>query len=340
MDRKVFISFLGSSFYGKCCYASKDFTSSETRFVQQATLEWIKNNEGCFPDVSRILVTKGETGSKESNWNKNISVRSNSQSKKNEQYSGLEKVLEEMGIKATAIDIPDGKDEFEIWGIFETILGQLKKGDELYLDLTHGYRYMPMLLLVLSDFAKKTKQTTVAHISYGNFEGRDKEKNIAQFVDLLPLKSIQEEKGIHIEKIKQSYIDKVQNTNPFNNLKILVCGATDRTVDDIWKLIKDALKKKFNIDPPKRILDTPFLDYDEAKKSNVMDLIMSNKYDYIIWGPSAHNISGKGAKTGIDSICSDNNLKAKLFVDQGKRMGTSFLKTTANQIAEEWYNCK
>ena len=337
MARKVFISFLGSSFYEECRYSSGEFISNKTHFVQQATLEWIKFKEETYPDVAKILVTNGEDGSRKRNWDNDITERLNVRTNQKEPYSGLEKILGELGINASAVDIPDGKNELEIWGIFETVFEQLKKNDELYLDLTHGFRYLPMLLLVMSEFAKKTKQITVVHISYGNHESRNRTTNIAPFVDLLPLQNIQEEKGTRIEKIKQSYIDRINNPNPFITLKILVCGATDRTENDVWNCFKESLKKKFNQDPPKRILDTQFLSYEDVKKSNVIELISSDKYNYIVWGPSAHNIKYKDGNMNMETFCSKNNLKAKVFQEHKKRLGVFYLKTTANQIADDWY---
>ena len=41
MNRKVFISVLGTGFYNSCSYVKGDFISSETRFVQQATMEYV-----------------------------------------------------------------------------------------------------------------------------------------------------------------------------------------------------------------------------------------------------------------------------------------------------------
>jgi CRISPR-associated Csx2 family protein len=189
MARKVFISFLGSSFYGECQYSWDDFTSSKTRFVQQATLECIKYKENAYPDVVKILLTNGEKGSRNTNWDKEISVKYNFQKKQDEPYIGLEKVLEELSINASGVDIPDGKNEKEIWEIFDIIFDLLQKDDKLYLDLTHGFRYLPMLLLVLGNYAKFLKKVTVVHLSYGNYEARD--TDTAPFVDLLPLSKLQ-----------------------------------------------------------------------------------------------------------------------------------------------------
>ncbi len=41
MGRKVFISVLGTGYYGECVYARDGFTSSSTRFIQHATLEML-----------------------------------------------------------------------------------------------------------------------------------------------------------------------------------------------------------------------------------------------------------------------------------------------------------
>lgn len=45
MARKLFISVLGTGLYEKSVYTQGDFKSSETRFIQQATLELIRCKE-------------------------------------------------------------------------------------------------------------------------------------------------------------------------------------------------------------------------------------------------------------------------------------------------------
>jgi hypothetical protein len=69
----------------------------------------------------------------------------------------------------------------------------------------------------------------------------------------------------------------------------------------------------------------------------VIELISSDKYNYIVWGPSAHNIQDKGGNMDIVTFCSKNNLKAKVFQEHKKRLSVSYLKTIANQITDDWY---
>ena len=55
MPRKVFISVLGTGFYGACQYKRGKFESSTTRFIQQATLEYL-NVGGEWTSADRVLI--------------------------------------------------------------------------------------------------------------------------------------------------------------------------------------------------------------------------------------------------------------------------------------------
>ncbi len=215
--RKVFISVLGAGFYGECVYGKDDkiidgqpFRSSSTRFVQQATLEYLDAKNWCADDAAYILVTKG---AKQTNWNKSIVTRKKFDGSE-EAYTGLEKVIEDMHLPfpTKAVDIKDGKNEEEIWDIFDTIIsderGFIQEGDELYFDLTHGFRYLPMLVLVLGNYSKFLKHTKKCSITYGNFEMR--EDGVAPIIDLLPLASLQDWTYAVADYLENGYAEKLE----------------------------------------------------------------------------------------------------------------------------------
>ena len=199
MARKVFISILGTGFYDACKYAKDSFISSETRFIQQATLEYLKvnrnwttrNSDGDIIDRIVILLTEG---ARETNWDKGIIKRLNRKTGQEESYKGLEQVLSDMKLPCPVetLSIPDGKSEEEMWEIFNLVYEKLKPNDELYFDLTHSFRYLPMLVLVLGNYAKFLKNVSVKHISYGNYEARDTDTNEAPLMDILPLTILQD----------------------------------------------------------------------------------------------------------------------------------------------------
>ena len=257
MARKVFISVLGTGYYDACKYTKGSFVSSETRFIQQATLEYLKvcnnwttkNSEGEVIDCIIILLTNG---AKEANWNKSITERLNRKTGRKEEYAGLEQVLQDMQLPCPVetLDIPDGKNEDEMWEIFNTVYGAMKPHDELYFDLTHSYRYLPMLVLVLGNYAKFLKNVKVKHISYGNYEARDATTNEAPLMDILPLTMLQDWTFAAGDLIRNGNIEKLQELKEDNALipmlrekgkKNIDKRLAEEHLDDYIKSLKDFL---------------------------------------------------------------------------------------------------
>lgn len=191
MARKVFISFLGGSNYGACHYSIGEYVSNEVRYIQEATLDYLcKSSTWTNDDIAYILLTKG---AESSNWQDN--GHKNRDTGEPIIQKGLENCLKEMNLPMSIEPVKnllDGNNVQEIWTIFERIFGLLQDEDELYFDLTHGFRYLPMLSLVLGNYAKFLKKAKVVHLSYGNYEGRDRKANIAPIIDLLSLTNLQD----------------------------------------------------------------------------------------------------------------------------------------------------
>jgi CRISPR-associated DxTHG motif protein len=85
---------------------------------------------------------------------------------------GLETSLINLNL-ATAfknVNIKEGFSEVEIWDVFETISNEIANGDEIILDVTHAFRYLPMLGVVLVDFLRVVKNAKVIGLYYGAFE--------------------------------------------------------------------------------------------------------------------------------------------------------------------------
>lgn len=211
MARKLFISFLGTTFYNECVYfdsaTGKDFP--KTKYIQRAALEQIGAREWSADDAIRFFVTQKAF---EDNWDKNQTTRENKKSGQVEPYIRLEQVVEDMHLRAdwqVVRDIPEGKNEAEMWAIFQKVYGQIHDDDELYIDLTHAFRYLPMLVLVLSNYAKFLKHVTVKYISYGNYEARDMSKipNRAPVINLLSLSYLQDWTSAATEYLKHGYAE-------------------------------------------------------------------------------------------------------------------------------------
>ena len=185
MARKVFISVLGTGPYSECTYGINNTPIMSTRYIQLATLknllqtgidneeQWTEN------DAALIFVT---SKSKSDQWIVG-------KTREGIEREGLKAESEKMNLpfELAPIDIKDGKNEDEIWEIFNTIFRQIKEGDELYFDITHAFRYLPMLLLVLVNYAKFLKNVTVKSITYGNFMDSNDVKPIMDLTSIAVL---------------------------------------------------------------------------------------------------------------------------------------------------------
>lgn len=195
MARKVFISVLGSTNYGECIYESKEnnYVSEKIRFIQEATLQMIGADKWEVDSVGYVFVTEGERGSYDLNWKDNGHKVRNTQ--EIIPCEGLKTRLDKLNLPFKIdepIFIKDGNSEDEIWDVFETVFSQLNDNDEIYFDITHGFRYLPMLILVLSNYAKFLKNISVKSITYGNYDGRDVKNNIAPLIDLTSFSKLQD----------------------------------------------------------------------------------------------------------------------------------------------------
>ncbi len=207
MARKVFISFLGTSNYLNCYYSfGNDDKSQPVRFVQEALITHICKD---WEETDIILVfctseemTK-EKGSKELNWFDNGQLNATEEIEKIGLKHRLDDLKESNIIKAQIeeVDIPAGISEQEIWRIFDIVYQKLQQSDEIYFDVTHAFRSIPMFSVVLFNYSRFMKSTSLHSIFYGAFEklgnyrevkAMPLEKRIAPIINLTDIALLQE----------------------------------------------------------------------------------------------------------------------------------------------------
>ena len=205
MPRKVFISFLGTNNYVLCKYDIGE-KPKPVRFVQEALIDYVCKD---WTEQDRIFIfctskeTTGENGSKEINWLDNGQARVTEEADKIGLQHRLQDLQARMGIKAQIEehDIEAGFSEEEIWSIFNTVYAQLQPGDQIYFDVTHAFRSIPLFSIVLFNYSKFMKDTCLMSIMYGAFEKLGPaykvkempvEKRVAPVVDLTNIARLQE----------------------------------------------------------------------------------------------------------------------------------------------------
>lgn len=227
MARKLFISFLGTGFYSECTYYDEKGDYTPTKYIQQATLEQIEAAKWSKDDAIRFFITDKAF---DDNWDSAKTTRFDGFAKQEVSYKRLEQTVQEMHLVAevkAVLHVPIGNGEDEMWKIFQTVFDEIQEGDELYIDLTHAFRYLPMLVLVLSNYSKFLKHITVKHLSYGNYEARDKD-NRAPIVNLLPLTMLQDWTTAASEFLRHGYAERLKDVIR-EKLKPLLKDSTLRT---------------------------------------------------------------------------------------------------------------
>lgn len=196
---KKYISFLGTGIYQECKYRHDDYTSEKVRFIQQANLDKLFNHDKTFGPEDKVVILLTEK-SEQLNWvdggQKDRETDEPLKDKEtNEPLKGLKTCIDNLNLPAEVElkkNTPVGNSEAEIMEIFTILYDSVDEGDELYLDITHAFRFMPMVLVVLGNYVKLLKNATVASITYGNYEGRDEDKNEAPVIELKQLSVIQD----------------------------------------------------------------------------------------------------------------------------------------------------
>ena len=174
MSRNVFISFVGFSEYVTCNYyfENEEDKIEKTRFVQEAIIrhefkDWTENDAYYFFATESAKKNNWDNG-KFSKADKCAGIVGNNEKDKKGLYDLL--VVDNKKKNVKLFNIGEGYTEKEIWNIFYTIEEQIQEDDCVYLDITHAFRSVPMLGIVLLNYLKATKNITIGEIYYGAFE--------------------------------------------------------------------------------------------------------------------------------------------------------------------------
>ena len=324
MGRKVFISFLGGTNYKYCDYWKNGKSFGNVRFIQEATLNYLNVNQNWeSDDMALILLTKG---AESSNWvdngqkdrEGNIAIDERTQST----LEGLSTRLKEFKIKTETINnLPDGNDETEIWTIFERVFERIEANDELYFDITHGFRYLPMLVLVLCSYSKFLKNITVKSVTYGNFEvARDLGHGL--IVDLLPLTQLQDWTYAAGQYLDSGNVNKLvemsHNKYPTfaQNLKDTIadfhaCRGISIIESSNLKVIKSIMSTMDTSDLPplKFVFDKVKSDFDKFNDSDIQNV--KNGYESAKWCHS-NQLYQQAITILIETVITDICISEKL----------------------------
>ncbi len=184
---KVFLSVLGSSEYREVEYRPLpgEGETDRTPYVQEARLQALAA-QGVGVDRVLIAVTGGLSGSEEQNFLQRLCSGGS-------KPDGLELRLRGLGHDPIPLRIPDGATEAQLWEIFHQLNQAVAHGDELFVDVTHGFRTLPIVVLMALDYLQRAKNVQVVQVTYGAFAaGTADSLDIHPTFDLTPFFVLQE----------------------------------------------------------------------------------------------------------------------------------------------------
>ena len=106
------------------------------------------------------------------------------QARASEHFNALSAAL---GDKLEPVDIPEGRSEAELWGIFDRVVSAVNRGDEVILDITHGFRSLPTIVFSIATYLRQAKNVKIERIVYGAFEAREPFRTPPQPEDRAPI---------------------------------------------------------------------------------------------------------------------------------------------------------
>ena len=154
------------------------------------------------------------------------------------------------GSKGLLIDYQKNNQD-EIWDNFEKLLEikeLIQEGDEIYLDITHGFRYMPILNIFLLEFISifKTPTVNIKGVYYGMFS--DKISEIIDFKIFFDL--LEWTKAINMFKYNsnaQQLIELLSKDSTNNDVTKIFTQFNSNlqlaNMSSLWQFMKGASKK-------------------------------------------------------------------------------------------------
>lgn len=177
---------------------------------------------------------------------------------------------DKLGTNVECVLIPHARDEKEQVEILSSLSNRLDPRESVVLDVTHGFRHLPMLALVAARFLQKTKQITVEQIYYGALEmtedGKtpvlllnsmlnlldwidalstyDKDGDYSVFADLLQKDGLAPNMA---DQLRQAaFFERITNSSKAAEKIGTVLDSLEKMTTPIFDLFKSQLQKRLN----------------------------------------------------------------------------------------------
>ena len=238
---RVYLAFLGNSDYKKVTYGLDGKVARPTRYVQAAELDLL--GPGTFDKVHIVLTRE----SKEKHW------------------AALRDELITLGVpseRIEPIDIDGSRlDAASQWRWFERILQRIGIHDHLTVDLTHGYRIIPIVFSTAINFLQQARNITLEGVYYGAFDAPGDLKPIEDMRDFYLINAWADGVGRLVDQADASRLADVAGMAPDIHTGVLGDQEVVKHLHDLTACLKNV-----DIDNVEAIANTALADLKQRRE--------------------------------------------------------------------------
>ena len=152
INHRTYVTFLGTSKYLPVAYHWQGQPLATTPYAQEAEL----GGPLATVAIDAVLVL-GTATSRQMHW---------------ETPTGLCHRIKQLGHDPKFVEIPEELSPDAQWQTFELLLAHVGDRDHLILDITHGFRAVPVVLSSALHFLRLTRNVYLEHVFYGAYDSK------------------------------------------------------------------------------------------------------------------------------------------------------------------------
>lgn len=172
-------TFLGTGKLHKSTYIFEGNSSQPIQFFAEAIVEFFN------PELLYIFATESAARAP-------VAVEHPISKENPSRQDLLLKSLKEK-TKVKIITIPEGKNETQLWEIFNIVVKHIEDNDKVVFDITHGFRSLPFLTFLALAYVRKIRRNVeIERVIYGAYEAVEISNPEKPVFDLTPFVNLLE----------------------------------------------------------------------------------------------------------------------------------------------------
>jgi len=166
MKKTMYVSFLGAGNYNAVHYQWNGIKSVKTPYAQEAELRLLLESGQVSVKTMRVLIF-GTPTSRRAHWDKQRGYNPRTGEYGDSQVPGLRPRLDGLDVEYEFVEMSEDLSAPAQWATFQELLRCIPSDTELILDMTHGFRAVPVVFSSALHFLRLTRDLTIKQVLYG-----------------------------------------------------------------------------------------------------------------------------------------------------------------------------